>query len=112
MATHQCMQFCNNPKVLHERAVRQIFKYLRATSERGLNYKPDPYLGIQCYVDADFADGWNMADAENPENVMLQTGFTIMYAGCPVLWQSRLQTKVALSTAEAEYIVLSSDMQE
>ena len=29
-----------------------------------------------------------------------------MYAGCPVLWYSKLQTQIALSTAEAEYIAL------
>eukprot|EP00957_Ditylum_brightwellii_P179433 13669163-Ditylum_brightwellii.AAC.1 len=101
MATHQCAQFCNNPKLSHERAVRQIMKYLSVTSDRGFIYKTDPSLGIQCYVDADFASGWNKADAENPENFMLQTGFTIMYAGCTTLWQSRPQTKVVLSTAEA-----------
>eukprot|EP00957_Ditylum_brightwellii_P079419 6039257-Ditylum_brightwellii.AAC.1 len=35
-----------------------------------------------------------------------------MYAGCTVLWQSKLQTEIALSTAEAEYIALSSAMRE
>ena len=30
-----------------------------------------------------------------------------MYAGCPVIWCSKLQTEIALSTTEAEYISLS-----
>ena len=30
-----------------------------------------------------------------------------MYAGCPIHWVSKLQTEIALSTAEAEYIALS-----
>ena len=30
-----------------------------------------------------------------------------MYASCPILWVSRLQTKIALSTAEANDIALS-----
>ena len=30
-----------------------------------------------------------------------------MYANCPILWVSRLQTEIALSTAKAKYIVLS-----
>ena len=29
-----------------------------------------------------------------------------MYAGCPVLWKSKLQTMFALMTGEAEYIIL------
>ena len=32
----------------------------------------------------------------------------IMYANCPIFWRSTLQTEIALSTAEAEYIALSS----
>ena len=30
-----------------------------------------------------------------------------MYANCPIFWRSSLQTNIALSTAEAEYIALS-----
>eukprot|EP00957_Ditylum_brightwellii_P127540 9725877-Ditylum_brightwellii.AAC.1 len=67
---------------------------------------------MQCYADANFAGGWNKADADNPENVMSCTGFVIMYDGCPVLWQSKLQMEIAISIAEAEYIVLSSAMIE
>ncbi len=33
-----------------------------------------------------------------------------MYANCPILWVSRLQTEIALSTAEAEYIALSQSL--
>eukprot|EP00957_Ditylum_brightwellii_P003020 230953-Ditylum_brightwellii.AAC.1 len=98
--------------LLYEQALRQIIKYLSTTSERGIIDDLDPILGIQCYVDADFAGSWSKADADNPENVMLCTGFVIMYAGCPVLWQSKLQMEIALSTAEANFIVLSSVMQE
>ena len=36
----------------------------------------------------------------------------ILYAGCPVLWCSKLQTEIALSTTEAEYIELSQDMRD
>ena len=35
-----------------------------------------------------------------------------MYANCPVLWCSKLQTEIALSTTEAEYIALSQSMRE
>ena len=30
-----------------------------------------------------------------------------MYCGCPIHWVSKLQSKIALSTTEAEYIALS-----
>ena len=35
-----------------------------------------------------------------------------MLAGCPIVWASRLQTEIALSTTEAEYISLSVAMRE
>eukprot|EP00957_Ditylum_brightwellii_P038881 2938343-Ditylum_brightwellii.AAC.1 len=63
MALHQCARFCNDPKLSREWAVRQIVKYLSQTSDRGIIYHPDPKLGIQCYVDADFSGGWSKADA-------------------------------------------------
>jgi hypothetical protein len=65
-------------------------------------------MGIECYVDADFAGGWNIATSANADNIMSHTGFIITYANCPIYWASRLQIKIALSTAEAEYIAMSS----
>ena len=41
-----------------------------------------------------------------------RTGFIIFYAGCPLIWASRLQTMIALSTTEAEYIALSTSLRE
>ncbi len=32
--------------------------------------------------------------------------------GCPLLWKSKLQTQIALSTMEAEYIALSNAMRD
>ena len=38
------------------------------------------------------------------------TGFVIAFAGCPILWTSKLQIQIALSTTEAEYISLSNSL--
>ena len=61
---------------------------------------------------ADFAGSWDAGDSNNPENVMSRTGYIIQHTGCPVIWYSKLQTEIALSTMEAEYIALSQAMQE
>jgi len=37
-------------------------------------------------------------------------GFVITFAGCPISWASKLQTEVALSTTEAEFIALSEGL--
>jgi hypothetical protein len=39
-------------------------------------------------------------------------GYVLRYAGCPMHWASKMQTEIALSTTEAEYIALSQSMRE
>jgi hypothetical protein len=41
-----------------------------------------------------------------------RSGFLITYASCLLLWAARLQTEIALSTTEAEYISLSNALRE
>jgi len=67
-------------------------------------YRLDSKRGIEVFVDANFAGGWDPEDAENADNVYPCAGYVICYAGCPMFWQSKLQTEIALSTAETEYI--------
>ena len=112
MATHQCARFNNDPKLSHERAVKKIGRYLLDTKDKGLIFKPDTSKGLECYVDADFAGAWKDGDHACAESVLSRTGFVIMYAGCPITWQSKLQTEIALSTTESEYIALSTAMRE
>ena len=40
------------------------------------------------------------------------TGFVICYTGCPIIWSSKLQTEIALSTAEAAYIDMSQALHQ
>ncbi len=112
MATHQCARFSINPMHLHEQAVIQISRYLLSTKEKGMIYKPDSTKGIEEFVDADFAGGWDPGDAIKADNVYSCTGYVISYAGCPIFWQSKLQMEIALSTAKAEYIALSQALRE
>ena len=112
MSVHQCARFCIDPKMTHERAIMRIGKYLLGTKDRGMRFTPNISKGIECFVDADFAGSWDQADTNNPENVLSRTGYTIMYYGCPITNVSKLQTEIALSTAEAEYIALSMATRE
>ena len=75
-------------------------------------FKPDLSKGIECLVDANFSRNWNAADSEDPENVLSRTGFIIYYGGYPIHWISKLQTEIALSTTEAEYIAFSQSMRD
>ena len=112
MATHQCAKFNNDPRLSHERAIKRIVRYLLDTKDKGIIFKPDLSRGLECFVDAEFAGGWKDCDHSTAESVLSRTGFVIMFAGCPLTWCSKLQTEIALSTTEAEYIALSQAMRE
>ena len=49
---------------------------------------------------------------DDPTTAKSRTGYVINYAGCPLIWSSKLQTEIALSTVEAEYIALSQSLRE
>lgn len=104
---HQAARFSVFSCLPHDRAIRFIGKYLLGTSSQGIRYKPDPTKGLECYVDADFSGNWDATDKLNPENVLSRTSYVILYVGCPIIWSSKLQTEIALSTTESEYIALS-----
>ena len=112
LTAHQYARFCNDLKHIHERAVKKIVKYLLGMKERGIVCRPDENKGLECYADADFAGSWDIRDPNNPDNVMLRTGYVAICPGCPAVWCSKLQTEIALSTMEVEYITLSQAMQE
>jgi hypothetical protein len=80
--------------------------------DKGLEFKPSKAMELDLYVDADFAGLWNYEDNQDPVCVKSRTGYTITLGGCPVIWVSKLQTEIALSTLESEYIALSSAMRD
>ena len=41
-----------------------------------------------------------------------RTGYVICYGGFPLIWNSKLQTEIALSSTEAEYIALSEALRQ
>jgi hypothetical protein len=106
-AVHQCAKFTTAPRRVHELAIRRIVRYLKATASKGFILRPSSPPNLDCYVDADFAGTWTSSTSENPSSVKSRTGYVITFASCPVLWCSKMQTEVALSTTEAEYIALS-----
>ena len=112
MAVHQTARFSMNPMRSHELAIVRIGQYIIENPDCGVIYTVDTSRGLEVYVDADFSGGWDMADSTNADNVLSRTGFVIRYASCPVIWKSKLQTEISLSTAEAENIAMSQALIE
>ena len=111
-AVHQCARFTHVPRQSHAVAVKRILRYLNSTKDKGMTLRPNNNLTIDCFVDADFAGLWKAEDDQNPLCVKSRTGFLITFMGCPLHWMSKLQSQIALSTMEAEYIALSQAMRE
>jgi hypothetical protein len=107
-AAHQCACYTFAPKQSHKNALKRIGCYLKGTLDKGLILTPSDNLKIDCYPDADFAGLWNRDNKNDPHCICSQTGYLICLLDCPVLWISKLQTKIALSTMEAEYVALSA----
>jgi Reverse transcriptase (RNA-dependent DNA polymerase). len=111
-AVHQCARFSHDPKQSHAVAIKRILRYLKGTRDKGMILSPNDTLGVDCYVDADFAGLWGVEHDQDPVSVKSRTGYILLFMGCPLLWVSKMQTQIALSTMEAEYIALSSAMRE
>eukprot|EP00804_Cyclotella_cryptica_P021080 CCRYP_019381-RA/>CCRYP_019381-RA protein AED:0.27 eAED:0.27 QI:0/0/0/0.66/0.5/0.33/3/0/652 len=107
-AVHQCARYTFRPTQKHELALIRIGRYLKGTMDKGLILSPSDEARIDCFPDADFAGLYGHEDSQDPHCARSRTGFVILAFGCPVLWKSRLQTEIALSTMEAEYVALST----
>lgn len=111
-SVHQCARFCHDPKVEHSKAIKTIGRYLLGSKAKGLSFKPRDE-GLRCYCDADFSGLWNPETADSDSNTARsRTGYVVTYAGCPIIWASKLQTEIALSVTEAEYVSLSQSLRD
>jgi Reverse transcriptase (RNA-dependent DNA polymerase) len=111
-AVNQVARFTHDPKESHSRAVKKIVRYLKGTRDKGLIMRPQPHICLDCYVDADFGGLFGVEDSQDPICVKSRTGYVILMGGCPLVWASKLQSIIALSTTEAEYVALSQSMRQ
>jgi hypothetical protein len=101
-----------NPKIEHTKAVKFIGRYLKYTKNKGIVCTPTK-TSLEYYADAGFAGDWDPITAEHDNSTARsRAGHVIIYAGCPLVWASKLQTEIALSTTESEYISLSTALRE
>jgi hypothetical protein len=95
-----CARFQSNPKKAHLRAVKRILRYLKHTPSVGLWYPEGATFGLIGYSDSDYA-GCKI-DGKSTSGLCHLLGRSL------VSWTSKKQNSVALSTAEAEYIVVGA----
>ena len=59
------------------------------------------------YVDADSEFNLDAKEYADCDTASSRPRHYIMYAGCPILWKSQLQTKIVLSSTASNYTSLS-----
>ena len=83
-----------------------IVRYLKVTKKKGITLKLEDDT-FKAYVNSDFCRQQNKLMAEdNASTSKLYKGYVVIYTSYPVLWNSKLQIYIVLSTIEAEYITL------
>lgn len=97
-------KFNSNPTEAHLTAVKRILRYLKGSLDVVLTYKKSEDGQVVGYSDSDYAG--------DPDDRHSTTGNIFLMSGGPISWYSKKQGIVTLSTAEAEYIALSTATQE
>ena len=91
-----CARFQSDPKECHLVAVKRILRYLVATPCFGIWYPKGSTFDLIGYSDSDYAGC--KVDRKSTSGTCQFLGRSL------VSWNSKKQTSVALSTAEAEYV--------
>lgn len=111
MAVSQVARFTHAPRESHAIAVKRIVRYLVGTADKGIIFCPNREdLGLDLWCDADWAGQFRADDPHDPVSAKSRSGYILDLAGCPLLWSSKLQSTVALSTLESEYHCLSESL--
>ena len=118
-------QYSNAPAKVHFIAVKNVFRYLRATVDDGLYYwrdgkrkdlplmaapelladnhdlqhPADPPSHPVAFVDSDWG-----GDTSHRKSI---SGSTIFMAGAPIMYKTKMQQTVALSSTDAEFVAAS-----
>ncbi|KAH9754792.1 Integrase catalytic domain-containing protein [Citrus sinensis] len=103
-AVSMVSRYMYNPGKNHWLVVKWILRYLYGTIDVGLLFKKD--CGQQCvgYCDSDFA-----GDLDKRRST---TGYVFTLGGGTISWRSILQSTIALSTTEAEYMAATEAVKE
>ena len=94
------------PRACDMEAAKRVLRYLNGTQRLGLLFRFErcKEANLCAFADADWAN-----DKVERRST---TGYVVLLNGTPVSWCSGLQSVVALSTCEAEYVALSECCRE
>lgn len=95
-----------NPGIEHWRAIKGILRYLKGTVNYALHFDGNntEETTVSGYSDADWGG--------EVDTRCSKTGYLIYWCGGVISWRSKLQTCIAQSTVEAEYVAANETGRE
>ena len=108
--TNQVTRHTHNPKLLHDNIIKHIYQYLMGTIYKRLTFKANNILNMDFYVDKNFTGLWHVQNHEESIIVKQCARYFITLSVCPMLWNSKIQKKMALSITERKYLSISYSM--
>ena len=96
-ALNTLSQFLTNPRHVHLIAAKHILRYLRGMIDYGHKYDANQKINLQGYVDSDWVG--STIDRKITSGCCFSMGSSV------ISWFSKKKSYVALSIAEAEYVV-------
>ncbi|KAK9141659.1 hypothetical protein Syun_011059 [Stephania yunnanensis] len=103
-AVNLLARYNSSPTRRHWNGVKNIFRYLRGTSDMGLFYSRWIKLNLQGYADAGFLS--------DPHKACSQTGYVFTCGNTTVSWKSVKQTMVATSSNHSEVFAIHEASRE
>ena len=94
----------HDPREAHLQAVYRVLHYLKANPGKGILFRRDAALALECYTDADYAG--------SPIDRRSTSGYFTFLGGNVVTWRSKKQNVVARSSAEAEFRAMAQGICE
>ena len=96
----QLARFVSNPALIHYRAALRVLIYLQSSASQPLRLHPSDSQPLCAYVDADWVTKFSIS------------GGIIAFMSVPLLWYSRTQRSVSMSSTEAEYFAMCAAAKE
>jgi hypothetical protein len=103
-AVQQCCFFMHAPRTSHFQLVKRVLRYLRGTTQLGLQLHRSPTHHLTAYSDADWAGC--------PDTRKSTSGFCLFLGNSLVSWSSKWQHTVSCSSVEAEYQAVANAVAE
>jgi hypothetical protein len=100
-------RFNQKPGLTHWKEVVHCWKYLKGTKDLGLLLKPQSkgFINrINFFMDATWA--------KDQETQISQSGSLAFWKSCPILWNSKKQKNITMSSTKSEMNALSDGEQE